>query len=130
MQVNDYRRGIFNGDQGLVLNVSEGNQLQPMVIFRRSDGFAAFDINSLRSVLVRSYAMTVHKAQGSEFDRVALILPERDIPINTSEILYTALTRSRASVVIVGRREILETGTTRKIVRDCGISQKLGPEPR
>jgi exodeoxyribonuclease V alpha subunit len=130
MQVNDYRRGIFNGDQGLVLNVSEGNQLQPMVIFRRSDGFAAFHINSLRSVLVRSYAMTVHKAQGSEFDRVALILPDRDIPINTSEILYTALTRSRASVVIVGRREILETGTTRKIVRDCGISQKLGPEPR
>ena len=95
MQVNDYQRGIFNGDQGLVLNVSEGNQLQPMAIFPRSDGFAAFHIDSLRPVLLHSYAMTVHKAQGSEFDRVALILPDRDLPINTREILYTALTRSR-----------------------------------
>ena len=67
MQVNDYHRGIFNGDQGLVLNVSEGNQLQPMVIFPRSDGFAAFHIDSLQSVLLHSYAMTFtrHRARNS-----------------------------------------------------------------
>ena len=50
--------------------------------------------------------MTVHKAQGSEFDHVALVLPSDDIPLNTREILYTALTRSRTSVTIIGRREI------------------------
>jgi exodeoxyribonuclease V alpha subunit len=130
MQINDYHRGIFNGDQGLVLNVSEGNQLQPMAVFPRSDGFAAFHIDSLRPVLLHSYAMTVHKAQGSEFDRVALILPDRELPINTREILYTALTRSRASVIIVGSREILENGITRKVFRDCGIAEKLGSPPR
>jgi exodeoxyribonuclease V alpha subunit len=129
MQINDYHRGIFNGDQGLVLNVSEGDQLQPVAVFPRSEGFAAFHIDSLRPVLVHSYAMTVHKAQGSEFDRVALILPDRELPINTREILYTALTRSRSSVVIIGSREILETGITRKIFRDCGIAEKLGNGP-
>jgi exodeoxyribonuclease V alpha subunit len=129
MQVNDYQRGIFNGDQGLVLNVTEGHQFQPMVIFPRSDGFAAFHIDTLLSVLLHSYAMTVHKAQGSEFDRVALVLPDRDLPINTREILYTALTRSRSSVIIVGARAILETGIIRKIVRDSGIAQKLGCDP-
>ena len=126
MQVNDYHRGIFNGDQGLILNVSEGNQLQPMAVFPRSEGFAAFHIDSLRPVLLHSYAMTVHKAQGSEFDRVALVLPDRELPINTREILYTALTRSRASVVIIGNREILENGIISKIFRDCGIAEKLG----
>ncbi len=130
MQINDYHRGIFNGDQGLVLNVSEGNQIQPMAVFPRSQGFAAFHIGSLRPALLHSYAMTVHKAQGSEFDRVALILPDRELPINTREILYTALTRSRKSVVIIGSREILETGVTRKIFRDCGIAEKLGSGPR
>jgi exodeoxyribonuclease V alpha subunit len=74
--------------------------------------------------------MTVHKAQGSEFDCVSLFLPDRDIPINTREILYTALTRSRSSAVIVGRREILESGIARAISRDSGIAEKLRNVPR
>ena len=73
--------------------------------------------------------MTVHKAQGSEFDCVALFLPDRDIPINTREILYTALTRSRSSVVIVGSRDIFESGITRAISRDSGIAEKLRNAP-
>ena len=96
-----------------------------MAVFRRADGFAAFHVDSLRSVLVHSYAMTVHKAQGSEFDTVGLILPDRDLPINTREIIYTALTRSRQGVVIVGAREILEAGIRRTISRDSGIVDKL-----
>jgi exodeoxyribonuclease V alpha subunit len=125
MQVNDYNRGIFNGDQGLVLSVSDRGRPEPTAVFRRSDGFAAFHVDSLRPVLLHSYAMSVHKAQGSEFDKVGLILPDRDLPINTREILYTALTRSRQSVVIVGDREILEAGIRRTISRDSGIVDKL-----
>jgi exodeoxyribonuclease V alpha subunit len=125
MQVNDYSRGIFNGDQGLVLNVSERGKSQRMAVFPRLESFAPFDIGSLRSVLVHSYAMTVHKAQGSEFDTVVLVLPDRDFPMNTREILYTAVTRSRRSVVIVGSREILEKGIARAIGRDSGIAEKL-----
>ena len=125
MQVNDYSRGIFNGDQGLVLNVALQGRPEPMAVFRRGQRFAAFSVDSLRSVLVHSYAMTVHKAQGSEFDTLGLILPDRDLPINTREIIYTALTRSRQGVVIVGAREILEAGIRRSIVRETGIVDKL-----
>ncbi len=97
MQVNDYQRMIFNGDQGVILNVADRGwgRPAPMAVFRRAEGFTAFHLESLRSSLALSYAMTVHKAQGSEFDRVALFLPDRDLPINTREILYTALTRAR-----------------------------------
>ncbi len=125
MQVNDYDRMLFNGDQGLVLRVTERGRTQPMAVFRRSGGFAAFQLESLRPVLVHSYAMTVHKAQGSEFDNVALFLPESNLPINTREILYTALTRSRASVIIIGDRVVFESGIARTISRDSGIAKKL-----
>ena len=125
MQVNDYSRGIFNGDQGLVLNVALEGRPEPMAVFRRGQRFAAFSVDSLRSVLVHSYAMTVHKAQGSEFKTLGLILPDRDLPINTREIIYTALTRSCQGVVIVGAREILEAGIRRSIVRETGIVDKL-----
>jgi exodeoxyribonuclease V alpha subunit len=125
MQVNDYGRMIFNGDQGLVLNVSDGGRPVPMVVFPRDEGFAAYRIGSLRPVLRRSYAMTVHKAQGSEFDRVALVLPDADIPLNTREILYTALTRSRAAVTVVGAREIFLRGAARRHRRFSGVAERL-----
>ena len=129
MQVNDYQRMIFNGDQGYILNVSEGDKMYLMAVFPRSQGFAAFHVESLWPDIQLSYAMTVHKAQGSEFERVALILPDRDLPITTLEILYTALTRSRASVVIVGSREILKSGIGKAVSRDSGISEKLRGGP-
>jgi exodeoxyribonuclease V alpha subunit len=125
MQVNDYGRMLFNGDQGLVLSVSEGGRPSPMVVFRRADGFATHRIGSLRSVLRRSYAMTVHKAQGSEFDRVALILPDADIPLNTREILYTALTRSRGAVTLVGSRETFARGVARTARRFSGVAERV-----
>jgi exodeoxyribonuclease V alpha subunit len=127
MQVNDYQRMIFNGDQGVILRVAERGRArsQPMAVFGRLNGFTAFHLDSLRSSLALSYAMTVHKAQGSEFERVALLLPDRDVPINTREILYTALSRARKSAVIVGDREIFEAGIKRTCDRDSGIVEKL-----
>jgi len=125
MQVNDYNRMLFNGDQGLVLNVSEEGKVFLMAAFPRSEGFAAFHVESLRPDIQLSYAMTVHKAQGSEFERVALVLPDRDLPITTREILYTALTRSRVSTVIIGSRDIFESGIVKAISRDSGIAEKL-----
>ncbi len=127
MQVNDYGRMIYNGDQGLILNVAgkAGARPQPTAVFRRSSGFVAFHLESLRSSLVLAYAMTVHKAQGSEFDRVALFLPDRDLPINTREILYTVLTRARKGAVILGDRAIFEAGIKRTCERDSGIVEKL-----
>jgi exodeoxyribonuclease V alpha subunit len=125
MQVNDYQRMIFNGDQGVVLKVVDRGWPLPMAVFRRPDGFVAFHLDPLRHSLERSYAITVHKAQGSEFDRVAVILPDRDLPINTREVLYTALTRARRSAVFFGARAILAVAISRTLGRNSGVAEKL-----
>ncbi|HEY3451365.1 MAG TPA: ATP-binding domain-containing protein, partial [Myxococcales bacterium] len=69
--------------------------------------------------------MTVHKAQGSEFDAVLLVLPEEDIPLLTREILYTAITRARKSVVILGQGEVLEAGVNHPLVRYSGVGERI-----
>ncbi len=125
MLVNDYHRRIFNGDQGLIVHVREQGQVRPMAVFPRPDGLGIFHLDTLRPVLSHAYAMTVHKSQGSEFDRLALVLPERDLPINTREVLYTALTRSRGSVVVLGDRTVLSLGIGKIIRRDSGVAEKL-----
>jgi exodeoxyribonuclease V alpha subunit len=130
VQENDYQRGLFNGDQGLVLRVDFGVSCAPMAVFRREDGFIAFAIEPLRQKLQISYALTVHKAQGSEYDQVALLLPDADLPINAREVLYTALTRSRKSVTILGTRGIFAQGIARRTYRSSGLAALLAGAPQ
>lgn len=127
MQRNDYDRGLFNGDQGLVLRVSEPGAASHryMAVFPRGEDPAVFHLEALRADLELSYAMTVHKAQGSEYEHVGLLLPETDLPLLTRELLYTALTRSRRSVVILGDRDLLQKAARSRIRRSSGIGEKL-----
>jgi len=124
---NDYERELFNGDQGLVLRVAEPGAPSHrfMAVFPRDDNFAAFHLDALRSDLELSYAITVHKAQGSEYDCVGLVLPESGLPLLTRELLYTALTRSRRSVVILGEKSLLRAAAESRIHRSSGIGEKL-----
>ena len=69
--------------------------------------------------------MSVHKSQGSEFDHVALVLPEPDHPLLTRELLYTAMTRARKSVTILGSRDALARGISRSVERSTGILEQL-----
>jgi exodeoxyribonuclease V alpha subunit len=126
MLANDHEKEIWNGDQGIVLRVEEAGRARLMAVFRRGAGFVPFHLHLLRGRLARCYAMTVHKAQGSEFDRVALVLPEKDVPLLTREIIYTAVTRARRSVVILGDRGLLETGAARGVERFSGVGERLG----
>ena len=127
MQRNDYDRGLFNGDQGLVLRVSEPGAASHryMAVFPRGEDPAVFHLEALRADLELSYAITVHKAQGSEYEHVGLLLPETDLPLLTRELLYTALTRSRRSVVILGDRDLLQKAARSRIRRSSGIGEKL-----
>jgi exodeoxyribonuclease V alpha subunit len=125
---NDYDRGLYNGDQGLVLRVREGGRpARLMALFpgARAGRWAAFDPDSLRDTVALAWAMTVHKAQGSEYDDVALVLPEAPIPLLTRELLYTALSRSRRAVVVCGGREVLAAGIARPLSRSSGVADKL-----
>jgi exodeoxyribonuclease V alpha subunit len=123
---NDYERELFNGDQGVVLRVRQANhEAVPMVVFQRDDNFVALSIAALAAHLELCYAMTVHKAQGSEFDSVAVIMPDKDLPILTREILYTAVSRARRSVIVIGSKDVIETGLARRIERFSGVRERL-----
>lgn len=122
---NDYVRGLYNGDQGLVLKVAEGEgRAETRALFGRRDRWAALPLDA-DAGLSRCFAMTVHKSQGSEFDAVLLVLPEEDIPLLTREILYTAVTRARKSVVILGSPEVLEAGVGHPLVRYSGVGERI-----
>jgi exodeoxyribonuclease V alpha subunit len=124
---NDHDRGLWNGDQGVALWVTVDAAPRPrlMAVFRRGDGFAAFHLELLRDRVQRCHAMTVHKAQGSEFDHVAVLLPDHDGPLVTREVLYTAVTRARRSVTLVGRDDVLARAVARRTARFTGVRERL-----
>ena len=141
---NDYQRGLFNGDLGICAQVVFGD-LAPVAfaetaddssaatlaaVFARGDSFVAFPLAHLAPDLALAYALTVHRAQGSEVDALALILPDEDLPLLSRELLYTALTRARHSAVIVGAPRIFEQGVARQIHRSSGLAQRLFGAPK
>jgi exodeoxyribonuclease V alpha subunit len=93
-------------------------------VFRRGPSFEAYPLESLTDTSP-GFAMTVHKAQGSEFDDVLVVLPEEDLPLMTRELLYTAITRARRSVVLVGDADLLARSVSRAVERYSGVSEKI-----
>ncbi len=123
---NDYNLGLFNGDTGVTLAdpKSPDNRLQ--VFFPAAGGgqprrFAFYRLPEHETV----YALTVHKSQGSEFDHVLIILPDRDYPLLTRELIYTGLTRARKTVSIWGTEAVFKSAVTRKIDRTSGLRDAL-----
>jgi len=131
MTVNDYEQGLFNGDQGLILWVQAAPDARtlPQAVFATRSGYRAFPLDLLQTRLEHAWALTVHKAQGSEFDHVALVLPPRDTPLLTREVVYTAVTRARRSVTVLGKRELLELACERTVQRSCGVAERLSARP-
>ncbi|HMC94718.1 MAG TPA: AAA family ATPase, partial [Polyangia bacterium] len=141
MTENDYDRDLMNGDQGIVVRAAAGTSgaATTVAVFPRGGAMVPFPIATLRGTLTVAYAMTVHKAQGSELDQAALILPETDLPLLSRELIYTAVTRARRSMVVVGRRALLEQAIARPIARSSGLAERLAahgvppeaaPQPR
>jgi exodeoxyribonuclease V alpha subunit len=126
VQRNDYARQLYNGDQGLVVRVDCGDAggPQPMALFARGQSFDALPLDAAGD-LAPAFAMTVHKAQGSEFDHVALVLPDDDVPLLTRELVYTAITRARRSVTIVSSQDLLARAVARWIARYSGVADRL-----
>lgn len=124
VQHNDYDRGLYNGDPGVVVLGDTGDGQRPLITLARGDGFEALPVDSLPDV-APAFAMTVHKAQGSEFEDVLLVLPERDMGLLTRELVYTALSRARRSVLLVGDGALLGRAIDRATVRYSGIAERL-----
>jgi exodeoxyribonuclease V alpha subunit len=118
----------MNGDQGVALLVDQvDNDRGPtaMFAFPHQSTLALFPAATLRGAVAISYATTVHKAQGSELDQAALILPEIDLPLLSRELVYTAVTRARRSIVVVGRHALLERAAGRPLERSSGLAPRL-----
>jgi len=123
---NDSRRGLFNGDQGLILLVQRGGGNPHLeAIFSRGESLVGFPLPSIQDGLSHAYAMTVHKAQGSEFKSLALVMPPADHPSLTREVLYTALTRAKEEVLLLGTQEAVDRACARSVTRRSGLGNRL-----
>jgi exodeoxyribonuclease V alpha subunit len=121
---NDYHLRLFNGDVGIILpDPQADNELR--AFFLAADG-AVRKFHPLRLPEHETvYAMTVHKSQGSEFGRVFLLLPERDVPILTRELIYTGITRAKERVEIWGTEAVFRAAVSRRIERRSGLGDAL-----
>jgi len=125
---NDYQLRLFNGDIGIAWEDPPRAQSGPGplgVVFPSENGEMRRILPSRLPEHETVYAMTVHKAQGSEFDRVLLILPDQASAVLTREMLYTAVTRARKRVEIWARRETIEASIEKRVIRHSGLREAL-----
>ncbi len=114
---NDYRLRLFNGDAGVVVaEVPSG-----IAVAFEQGRFSPSRLSQMETV----YAMTVHKAQGTEFEQVAVVLPEPTSRVLTRELLYTAVTRAKNRLLLVGTEEAVRAAVGRPISRASGLTERL-----
>ena len=119
---NDYAIGLANGDVGLCLY--RNGQLS--VAFAKGDGTVKW-VHPMRLEAVETaYAMTVHKAQGSEFAHTVYVSPSRNNPVLTRELLYTAVTRASEHFTLLDlNQSVLEQTITSNIARASGLYDRI-----
>ncbi len=117
---NDYTLRLFNGDVGVA--VLTGGQLR--VSFSQHGRIVDYAPGRLADVQT-VHAMTVHRSQGSQFDRVTVVLPEADSPLCTRELLYTALTRAQTRVRLIGTEAEVRAAVARPAARASGLRLRM-----
>jgi exodeoxyribonuclease V alpha subunit len=124
---NAYGLELYNGDLGVCRTDPGTAAGRPAVWFEGAAG----GLRSLAPYRLpeheTAYAMTVHRSQGSEYDHVLLVLPKRDSPVLTRELVYTAVTRARRSVSVIAGRAVLQAAVGRRIERVSGLRDALWP---
>lgn len=117
---NDARLGLANGDTGVV--VRDGDRL--VAAFRTALGTQRFEPVQLEDVET-AYAMTVHKSQGSEYPTVVMILPPPTSALVGRELVYTAVTRARTTLVVVGGAATVRRAVASPAHRMTGLADAL-----
>lgn len=118
---NDYELDLYNGDSGVVIMTGSD---RVVAAFERHGKI--IEVSPARLGAVDTvYAMTIHKSQGSQFDTAAVLLPAPTSPILTRELLYTAATRARRGLIIVGSEESIRTAVHRPVARASGLGWRL-----
>jgi exodeoxyribonuclease V alpha subunit len=118
---NDYELRLYNGDTGVVIRRGDG---RVSAAFTRG-GETIEHWPARLSAVDTVYAMTIHKSQGSQFDHVAVVLPDPDSRLLTRELLYTAATRARRGLILAGDEASVRVAVDRPIARASGLGQRL-----
>ncbi len=126
---NDYNLGVFNGDVGIIRKEEKGGNIIYYAWFDGTEGktlkIPAGYLNNYETV----FAMTIHKSQGSEFDYVVVILPEKKgEKLLTRELLYTAVTRAKTKALIQTSEDILMRCVEKSVSRASGLEERLKSE--
>ncbi len=114
---NDYGVGVFNGEHGVVVP-------GPRVVIDTSPAARDFAPGRVSSVET-AYALTVHKAQGSQAEKVTVIVPEVDSRLLTRDLLYTAITRAERHVTVVGSEAAVRAAVASVALRATGLRERL-----
>jgi exodeoxyribonuclease V alpha subunit len=123
--INSPRSKLVNGDIGVVVNFQESDgSINRRVFFFTEDGGRYLTPAELPQVEI-CYAMTVHKSQGSEYENLLVILPGESSPLLTRELVYTAVTRAKSSLVIAGTTSAFSQSIKNQSVRFSGLATLL-----
>ncbi|WP_156688240.1 exodeoxyribonuclease V subunit alpha [Mycobacterium sp. Marseille-P9652] len=121
---NDYGLRVYNGDTGVVVARPDGLR----AVVAGAAGTLDFATSRLSDVETM-YAMTIHKSQGSQADEVTVLLPGEDSRMLTRELFYTAVTRAKVKVRVVGSEAAIRIAIGRRAVRASGLRQRLKAAP-
>jgi len=113
---NDYQLRLFNGDTGVIVS-DEGEPRAAFIRDGRLELLAPSRLGDVQTV----HAMSIHRSQGSQFDKVSIVLPPEGSPLLTRELLYTAVTRAKSHVRIIGTAAAVQAAVERPIVRASGL---------
>lgn len=126
---NNYALGLFNGDLGLIRKDEDGTA-KAWFLDRDDQGNETLRwvLPAFLTNIETAFAMTIHKSQGSEFEQVFMVLPEKDMPILTRELLYTGITRAKKKISIQASRSIWAAAQGRSVERGSGIGKRMAPQ--
>ena len=97
--------GIFNGETGIITNINEKGKI--LSVKFDDEKVCKYEFNDLEQI-EHSYCMTIHKAQGSEFDVVIMIVPQAAPMLLTRNLLYTGLTRAKKLLIVIGNDRVVD----------------------
>jgi exodeoxyribonuclease V alpha subunit len=122
MTRNDYGLPLFNGETGIALREASGALA---VFFPAADGGLRRFTPARIVACETAFALTVHKAQGSEFENIALILPGDASPVLGRELLYTAITRAMRKLSIWGSAAVLKAALEQRTERNSALAERV-----
>ncbi|MCG5431944.1 exodeoxyribonuclease V subunit alpha [Mycobacterium sp. MYCO198283] len=117
---NDYGLGLYNGDTGVCVGTPTG--LAAAVGTQRLATSRLADVDTM-------HAMTIHKSQGSQAAEVTVLLPQQDSRLLTRELFYTAVTRAKTKVRVIGAEASVRAAIERRAVRASGLRHRLAAVP-